>query len=235
MSKHYIKAVLFDLDGTLIDTAADFVRIIEQMSEENGWQAPPAAAIREQVSAGASAMVSLMLKHNQQIISDDALAEYRQQFLDAYEQDICIDSKLFSGVEELLETLETQNTPWGIVTNKPRYLAQQLLEKIGLVQRCQVLVCPEDVARSKPDPDPMYVAMERLSLPRGIAQSVVYVGDHMRDIESGNAAGMVTVLAGYGYIPPQHQDDLTAWGADYVVHSPQQLAELFASSAFDYI
>ena len=96
----FVKAVLFDLDGTLIDTAADFVRIIGKMSLENDWQAPPEAEIREQVSAGASAMVKLMLRYNDQLeVSEDALLTFRQQFLDDYEADICVDSCVFAELE----------------------------------------------------------------------------------------------------------------------------------------
>ena len=234
---NFVKAVLFDLDGTLIDTAADFVRIIGKMSDENNWQAPAESDIREQVSAGASAMVQLMLRHNQQSeVSEQRLLEFRQQFLDDYEADICVDSCLFDELEEVLNFLETNQVPWGIVTNKPRYLAEQLLEKMQLHERCTVLVCPDDVSRAKPDPEPMYLALEKLSIPRGGAASVLYVGDHIRDIEAGNAAGMPTILAAYGYIPPQDQKTLKKWGANYIVETPMQLHQLLLSSGkFDYL
>ncbi|MGP5210939.1 HAD family hydrolase [Psychrobacter alimentarius] len=233
----FVKAVLFDLDGTLIDTAADFVRIIGKMSRENDWQAPPEAEIREQVSAGASAMVKLMLRYNDQAeVSEEALLSFRQQFLDDYEADICVDSCVFAELEEVLTTLETQGVPWGIVTNKPRYLAELLLQKMALDERCAVLICPDDVSRPKPDPEPMYMALEKLSIPRGAAGCVLYVGDHIRDIEAGKAAGMPTILASYGYIPSEDQKNLKAWGADYIVDTPKQLNELLLSSGrFDYI
>ncbi|MEN2751860.1 HAD-IA family hydrolase [Psychrobacter sp. FBL11] len=233
----FVKAVLFDLDGTLIDTAADFVRIIGKMSAQNNWQAPPEAQIREQVSAGASAMVQLMLRHNDQIeMSEDALLAFRQQFLDDYETDICVDSCVFDELEAVLETLEEKGVPWGIVTNKPRYLSEQLLKVMQLDERCAVLVCPDDVSRTKPDPEPMYMALEKLGIPRGAAGCVVYVGDHIRDIDAGRAAGMSTILAAYGYIPPEDQNNLKSWGADHIIDTPKQLSKLLLSpSKFEYI
>ena len=233
----FVKAVLFDLDGTLIDTAADFVRIIGKMSLENDWQAPPEAEIREQVSAGASAMVQLMLRHNDQLeVSEEALLEFRQQFLDDYEADICVDSCVFQALEAVLTELEAKGVPWGIVTNKPRYLAEKLLIEMQLDQRCAVLVCPDDVSRTKPDPEPMYMALEKLGIPRGAAGCVLYVGDHVRDIEAGNAAGMPTILAAYGYIPPEDQKSLKKWGADYMTDTPEQLNKLLLSSGkFEYL
>lgn len=234
---NFVNAVLFDLDGTLIDTAADFVRIIGKMSRENNWQAPDQNDIREQVSAGASAMVQLMLRHNgQTAVSEGKLLEFRQQFLDDYEADICVDSCLFEQLDEVLIFLESKQVPWGIVTNKPRYLAEQLLEKMNLYERCTVLVCPDDVARTKPDPEPMYLALEKLGIPRGGAASVLYVGDHIRDIEAGRAAGMPTILAAYGYIPPEDQKTIKKWNATYIVETPMQLKQLLVNSGkFDYL
>lgn len=232
-----VKAVLFDLDGTLIDTAADFVRIIGKMSAENAWQTPTEADIREQVSAGASAMVKLMLDYNQQLaVSEEDLLKFRQQFLDDYEADICVDSCVFRALEEVLTALESKRVPWGIVTNKPRYLSEKLLQQLQLDQRCAVLVCPEDVARKKPDPEPMYLALEKLNIARGGAGCVIYVGDHIRDIEAGNAAGMPTVLAAYGYIPPEDQKNLKQWGADYITETPERLSKLLLDSGkFEYL
>ncbi|TXD96891.1 HAD-IA family hydrolase [Psychrobacter frigidicola] len=233
----FVKAVLFDLDGTLIDTAADFVRIISKMSSENNWQPPAESDIREQVSAGASAMVQLMLRHNGQMdVSEAELLTFRQQFLDDYEADICVDSCVFPELEEVLTTLEEKGVSWGIVTNKPRYLAEQLLKVMSLDERCAVLVCPEDVSRKKPDPEPMYFALEKLGIPSGAAGSVLYVGDHVRDIEAGNSAGMPTILAAYGYIPPEDQKNLKKWGADYIIDTPMQLNQLLLSSGkFEYL
>lgn len=216
------KAVLFDLDGTLIDTAPDFVRIIKQMCARHHHPTPTDAAIREQVSAGARAMVKLMFADELggAVDDDPKLLAYRQEFLDLYEADICVDSGLFDGLDELLTQLERQNIAWGIVTNKPRYLAEQLLDKLNLTQRCGVLVCPDDVQHTKPDPEPMLLASRLLDI---LPQHCIYVGDHVRDIQAGQAANMTTIAAAYGYIAP---DDcpIETWGSDVIVANVDELA-----------
>lgn len=226
MSKQPIHAVLFDLDGTLIDTAPDFIRIIKVMCAKHHHAAPSDAAIREQVSAGARAMVKLMFGDELAQVPDDdpKLLAYRQEFLDTYEADICVDSQLFDGLGGLLNDLEQRGMRWGIVTNKPRYLAERLLAKLDLTARCSVLVCPEDVTQTKPDPEPMYLAANTLGVD---ASRCIYVGDHIRDIQAGNAAGMYTVIAGFGYVPPE-DTDLAAWGADEIVESAGHLQQRIA-------
>ncbi len=222
-----IQAVLFDLDGTLIDTAPDFIRIIRLMCAKHNHPAPTEVAIREQVSAGARAMVKLMFgeKFADVADTDATLLAYRQEFLDLYEADICVDSQLFEGLDALLIALERRGLPWGIVTNKPRYLAESLLAKLQLDSRCSVLVCPDDVTHTKPDPEPMHLAVSRLNAAgfSVTADACIYVGDHIRDIQAGNAAGMTTVIAGFGYVPPE-DSDLASWGADKIVATSQELS-----------
>ena len=217
------KAVLFDLDGTLIDTAPDFIRIIRHMCAKHDHVCPTDIAIREQVSAGARAMVRLMFGDELADVadSDPKLMDYRQEFLDRYEADICVDSRLFEGLDELLKHLENAGIYWGIVTNKPRYLAEQLLDKLNLSDRCAVLVCPDDVTNTKPDPEPMYLACAKLDIHPSQA---IYVGDHIRDIQAGQAAGMTTIAAAYGYITP-YDDPIETWEADFMVATPTGLSE----------
>ncbi|WP_227431306.1 HAD family hydrolase [Psychrobacter sp. I-STPA6b] len=227
-----IHAILFDLDGTLIDTAPDFIRIIKKMCAKYQHPCPSETAIREQVSAGSFAMVRLMFGDKFADISNDnpQLLAYRQEFLDTYEADICVDSQLFSGLASMLDNIEAlDNLPWGIVTNKPRYLAELLLEKLDLNQRCSVLVCPDDVKNTKPDPEPLFLACQQLGVE---PNQCVYVGDHIRDIEAGNRAGMITVLASYGYIPPEDKEDLSVWGADFIVNSPEEMDSFVANRLF---
>ena len=216
-----MKAVLFDLDGTLIDTAADFIRIIQQMCREEGRMPVEPELIRTQVSEGARAMVKLVYPEMQ--LEDPVFLQHRQRFLDRYGADIAVDTDLFDGMYPLLEQLEAQDIPWGIVTNKPRWLSEALLKALNLSERCAVLVCPEDVTRTKPDPEPMYLAAKQLNL---AAEDCIYIGDHPRDIDAGRHAKMPTVLAAYGYLPLQYKDDLTAWQADYIVDTVAELHQL---------
>ena len=215
-----MKAVLFDLDGTLIDTAADFIRIIQDMCCAENCEVVAADLIRTQVSEGARAMVKLVYPHLE--VDDPVFLAHRQRFLDLYGADIAVETDLFEGMYPLLDELEARGIPWGIVTNKPRGLSEALLAALSLTERCTVLVCPEDVTRTKPDPEPMYLAARQINLP---AEQIIYVGDHPRDIEAGRNAGMYTILAAYGYLPLSHKDNLTAWQADCIVNDISELRQ----------
>lgn len=215
-----MKAVLFDLDGTLIDTAADFIRIIQNMCREKGCEIVAGDLIRTQVSEGARAMVKLV--YPELDVTDEVFLAHRQRFLDIYGADIAVDTDLFEGMYPLLEELEAAQIPWGIVTNKPRWLSEALLQALNLTERCSVLVCPEDVSNTKPDPEPMYLAAKQIAI---APEECIYVGDHPRDIDAGRAAQMYTILAAYGYLPLAHKDDLTAWQADCIVNNVAELQQ----------
>ena len=216
-----MKAVLFDLDGTLIDTAGDFIRIIQSMCREENRGVVDAALIRTQVSEGARAMVKLVYPELE--VDDPIFLAHRQRFLDLYGADIAVDTDLFEGMYPLLESLEAKHIPWGIVTNKPRDLSEALLKALNLTERCAVLVCPEDVSKTKPDPEPMYLAAKQLNI---APSEIIYVGDHPRDIDAGRNANMYTILAAYGYLPLPYKDDLTAWHADCIVNNVSELDQL---------
>lgn len=216
-----MKAVLFDLDGTLIDTAADFIRIIQDMCRDKQCDVVAADLIRTQVSEGARAMVKLV--YPELDVEDPVFLAHRQRFLDVYGDDIAVETDLFDGMYPLLEALESQNILWGIVTNKPRWLSEALLKALNLTDRCAVLVCPEDVSKTKPDPEPMYLAAKHIQIQ---PEDCIYVGDHPRDIDAGRHAHMYTILAAYGYLPLQHKDDLTAWQADCIVNTVAELQQV---------
>jgi phosphoglycolate phosphatase len=156
-------------------------------------------------------------------VDDPIFLAHRQRFLDLYGADIAVDTDLFEGMYPLLESLEAKHIPWGIVTNKPRDLSEALLKALNLTERCAVLVCPEDVSKTKPDPEPMYLAAKQLNI---APSEIIYVGDHPRDIDAGRNANMYTILAAYGYLPLPYKDDLTAWHADCIVNNVSELDQL---------
>ncbi len=223
--QHRIQAVLWDLDGTLIDTAPDFIRIIKQLCAAQNIAAPSDLAIRDQVSEGARAMVRLIYPNL--ALDDSNLLAARDGFLQAYAEHIAVDSCLFAGLEAFLQQLELNHIPWGIVTNKPRHLATALLTALNLDRRCAVLVCPDDVSQPKPHPEPMLLAASKLGI---AAAHIVYIGDHPRDIDAGIAAGMPTLLAAYGYIALAHRHNLNSWGANTIAHTSLAVASCFTWS-----
>lgn len=213
-----MKALLFDLDGTLVDTAPDFVRILKELCVQDGLAPPSDTAIYAQVSAGARAMVRTVLGDKSEDAPD--FVAFKERFLASYAENICVDSRLFDGLDECLAKLEQSKTAWGIVTNKPKALTQKLLQALSLEQRCSVLVCPEDVQVAKPDPEGLLLACRTLGVN---PCACLYVGDHPRDIVAGLKAGMTTIAAAYGYVG---DDDPKNWGAHAIAQSPAQLVLL---------
>ena len=213
-------AVLFDLDGTLVDTAPDFVRVLNDLRLKYGRPALAYDEIRVAVSAGARAMIQVGFP--EYALDSPEFAALRQEFLDNYSLGLAQESRLFSGMEDLLTALESRNIPWGIVTNKPRIYSVPLLAGLALNERCQVLVCPDDVSQTKPHPEPMYLACNTLSVS---PEHTIYVGDHIRDIQAGNNAGMKTIAVGFGYIPSH--ENINDWQADYCVDTVAGLIQHF--------
>lgn len=211
-------AVLFDLDGTLIDTAPDFIRCLNLLRQEYELSPLPGQGVRPHVSDGARAMIRLGFGLTPE---DAGYGERHARFLDLYETGICEETELFAGMDPLLEALEEAGVPWGIVTNKPVRFAEPLLAALGLERRCSALVCPDHVAVSKPDPEGLHVACQSMGADPG---SGIYVGDHARDIEAGRNAGMVTVAVRYGYILDPAVVDL--WQADHIVETVDELTNL---------
>lgn len=210
------KAVLFDLDGTLVDTCPDFVRILTNLCVDKGLIPPTKEAVRTQVSAGARAMVGLCF--GGAFCADNTDHErFLRCFLQSYSDNVCIDSQLFCGIGRLLAKLNTMGVPWGVVTNKPRHLSVPLLQALE-IDPC-VLVCPDDVTASKPDPEGLLLACKQMAV---TAKNTIYVGDHSRDIMAGKNAHMTTVAALYGYLA----DDPATWGADYACTSVDELTHL---------
>ncbi len=212
-----IEAVLFDLDGTLLDTAPDFVRVVNQQRLKYEMAALEYTQIRAVVSNGARALIQLSFGFGPEHEHYD---QRHQELLDLYFDNVAVETCLFPGMDELLRFIEAAGVPWGIVTNKPRRFADLLLAELELSERCAVLVCPDDVTHRKPHPEPMLLACSTLGCdPR----NSLYVGDHVRDIEAGRSAGMVTVAARYGYL--SDPDEALAWAADLNIDQPGDLVD----------
>lgn len=210
-----LRAVLFDMDGTLLDTAPDFIAICQAMLAERGLPRVDDKLVRDQISGGARAMVSAAFAMSPEAPEFEAL---RLKFLERYQTDCAVHSTLFDGMAELLADIEKANLIWGVVTNKPVRFARPIMEQLGLSERSAVLICPDHVTKSKPDPEPLLLACKMLDLDPA---SVLFVGDDLRDIESGRDAGTKTAAVRYGYIHPQDNPD--HWGADVVVNHPLEL------------
>ena len=212
------QAVLFDLDGTLIDTADDFVACLNSLLAFKGKSPLPADKIRTVVSDGARAMISLAFDIKE---GDEGFDTLKQQFLDLYLENIATHSRLFSSLDEILNWCQRHGIPWGIVTNKPRKYSEPLIKALKLDGHIGTLVCPDDVTNTKPDPEPMFKACQEISVE---SQKCLYVGDHARDIAAGKNANMKTIAAGYGYVHDQHE--ALSWQADWTVDTSQELTEL---------
>jgi len=212
------EAVLFDLDGTLIDTAPDFIFVVNRMLEEEGRAPLPDPLIRNTVSNGAKALITLAFNINEE--HQDFL-NHRQRLLDLYSEHLAVKSHLFQGMDLLLDNLETRRIPWGIVTNKPEQYAEPLISALALGGRCSVLICPDHVQHTKPDPEALFKACKKLNTK---PTNSIYVGDHLRDIQAGQNAMMKTIVALFGYISPD--DDPLLWGADFAATDPLELSDI---------
>jgi phosphoglycolate phosphatase len=201
-------AVLFDLDGTLVDTAPDFAAILNRMLVKRGRAELAYDTVRQAVSQGARTVVALGF--GELGLETPEFEAVRQEFLRDYREHLADETRLFAGMNEVLTALEARNVPWGIVTNKPSHFTLPLLALLQLDQRCKVAICPDMVTRTKPDPEPMYKACAVLKVK---PENTIYIGDHLRDIQAGKNAGMPTMAAGWGYIPAH--EDFHDWQADF--------------------
>lgn len=214
MSNVFPKLVLFDLDGTLLDSAPDMAATVNRMREARGQGPMPLAALRPHVSKGSRAMSAAAFPE----LGGDVPAEMIREFLDIYERELGKHSLLFDGVAELLAAIEADGARWGIVTNKPEYLAQQVMPQLGWESRSAILIGGDTLPQRKPHPLPLLHAAERL----GVAiDDCVYVGDDERDIAAARAAGMRSVAVLWGY--RLHDDTPETWQADAMVHAPRDL------------
>ena len=210
-----IRAVLFDLDGTLADTAADLAHALNRLRGEHRREPLPLESMRRYTSSGARGLLKAGFD------LDPGHQDYvalRDRFLELYEQALCVHTRLFGGMMELLETLEQRGVPWGIVTNKAQRFTDPLIRELRLHTRAACVVSGDTTAKPKPAPDPLLHAADII----GTAPAAcLYVGDDLRDVQGARAAGMAVVAAGWGYLG-EHEDPAT-WGADAVLAHPAEI------------
>lgn len=210
------RAALFDLDGTLLDSAPDMLVTANRMRDERGLAPVSLAELRPHVSKGSRAMLAISFPHLEPVQREALVPE----FLEIYRQELGRHSQLFDGVDTLLSALEDAGALWGIVTNKPEYLARDILPQLDWETRCAVLIGGDTLAEKKPHPLPLQVAAQRI----GVAvEDCVYVGDDERDIIAARAAGMPSIAALWGY--RQAGERPAEWGADAVYELPHDLID----------
>jgi len=214
-----VAAVLFDLDGTLVDTAPDLVAVLNRLLVESGRTRMPYAVARNEVSNGAGGLLRLGLGGR---ATPQEIDRLRPRFLELYAEDVASNSRLFIGLDDLDEV--GSRAKLGIVTNKPDAYTRPLLAALGLAERVLCVVSGDRLPQRKPDPAPLKLAADELGVAPG---HCVYVGDAPRDIEAGKAAGMATIAAAYGYIRPS--ENPFAWGADAVIRRPCDLDAALAA------
>lgn len=214
MTSQY-KGVFFDLDGTLADTAPDLVAAANLLRIARGLTPLPYEVLRPTASAGARGLIQGAFGYDN---NHPQFEELRDEFLSNYEKNICVHSKLFEGMNELLHALEKNQIAWGIVTNKVERFTHPLLKLMELHERSDAIVGGDTTPHSKPHPAPILKAAEICQIN---PTECLYVGDDLRDIEAGRAAGMKTVAAAYGYCGCD--EPVSAWGADYIIDHPSDL------------
>jgi len=210
-------AVLFDLDGTLVDTAPDMVAVLNDLQQAHDLPPVSYEVGRQHVSNGALGLLAVGFPD----LSHEFGSALHLEYLERYARRICESSCVFPGLSHLLDELDDTHCPWGVVTNKPAHLTDPLLEALSLAARSACTVSGDTVAARKPDPAPLLHACDLADLePR----TTIYVGDASRDIEAGMNAGMPTIAAAYGYITPD--DDPAGWGADRIAADTTELAQI---------
>lgn len=212
-----IRAVLFDLDGTLADTAPDLGRALNRLLQRKNLPSLPMSAIRPVASHGANGLIRL----GAGITTDHPdHAAWRQEYLAEYERCFSCETVLFDGINAMLRQLHEDGLQWGIITNKPQIFTERLLPRLGFCLPPAVVVCGDTCAQPKPSVQPMHHACGVLGLPPA---ECLYVGDAERDMQAGRDAGMATMLVSWGYIADS--DDTASWPADYHADSPQDIVE----------
>ena len=213
--------ILFDLDGTLIDSAPDLGAAVDKMRTDRGMASFPLESYRHMAGTGARGMLGVAFGITPEHPQFEAM---REEFFRNYEADLTARTVVFEGVAELLDSLSNTAMPWGVVTNKSERFALPLSRQMPLFERCQVLVAGDTTPHAKPHPAPLLEALKRLSLK---PERCLYVGDDRRDVEAAHAAGMQAAVASYGYLGDASDvGDPASWGAEFELKTPSALLKL---------
>ena len=212
------KALLFDLDGTLLDTAPDFITAINKQLKRHGRDPLVGDAIRTSVTHGSIGIIESVYNIKQDHPEFEPLKE---EFLELYLDNISEKTGLFDGLRQVLDSCKEHNIPWGIVTNKPLKYTAPLMADLGLDKQSATTICPDHVANPKPDPEALILACSQINI---APKNCIYIGDHVRDMQAGKSAGMSTIAAQWGYI--EEFEDVTQWQADMVVKKSTDLHSL---------
>lgn len=215
-----IKAVLFDLDGTLLDSAPDLVATLNHLRAGLDLPALPLDELRHFVSRGAIGLI----KAGMPPCDDETLLAWRSSFLDHYQENSFVHSRPFDGVEKVLSELANRNIPWGIVTNKMEFLTRPILAKAGWLSSVSAVICGDTVTHSKPHPEPVLAACKMIGVEPA---NTLMVGDDLRDVEAGKSAGSRTAFVLYGYADQESQFDIASDTA--LIHAPEEVLGLLES------
>lgn len=212
-----IKAVLFDLDGTLLDSAPDLIASLNHLRAGVGLAALPADDLRHFVSRGAVGLI----KAGMPPCDDETLTLWREKFLSHYQENSFVQSRPFDGVELMLKNLQDRGIPWGVVTNKMEFLSTPLLEKLGWQSSASAVVCGDTVSSSRPDPEPVLAACKIIGTK---PENTLMVGDDLRDMQAGKRAGCHTAFALYGYCDKESRSEVTE--STTLIHTPQEVLDI---------
>jgi 2-phosphoglycolate phosphatase len=212
------RAVLFDLDGTFADTAPDLGRALNALRADRNLPPLTIEVMRAHASSGARGLIEVGLGLTPESAGYEPV---RLRFIELYEESLCVDTRLFDGIPELLARIEALGLPWGIVTNKASRLSEPLLGKLGIASRAACIVSGDSTPHLKPHPASLLFAAELLSLPPA---DCLYVGDDLRDVQAARAAGMRFAAAGWGYLG--EGADPASWKADAVASVPREIMDL---------
>ncbi len=218
-----INGVLFDLDGTLLDTAADLGAAVNALLARDNRPLISDEVINHTASQGALALIKAGYGED---LDENSYLALRRDFLDHYENNIAVNTQYFAGVEHCISLLNHHRISWGIVTNKPYIYTKILLQHFPLLANCQVTLCGDSMSVRKPSPEPLLVAAKSLAI---APQQIVYVGDARTDIEAANAANMVSISAKYGYIP--FDDPCENWHSDLIIDRCNDLFSVLGKMA----